>query len=59
MAIGISADASDGSESLPSKYLAALSMRILLDGLSDDMVMVKRERCNSGRCYFFPRRYFN
>ena len=37
-AIGNSEDASDGSEALPSKYRAALSMRILLDDLSEDMV---------------------
>ena len=37
-AIGNSEDASDGSEGLPSKYRAALSMRILLDDLSEDMV---------------------
>ena len=35
-------DVSDGPENLSSKGLAALSMRILLDGLSVDMVMVKR-----------------
>ena len=42
-AIGNDVDVSDGSEDLPSKYLA-LSVRLLLDGLSVDMVMVKRER---------------
>ena len=43
-AIGNGLDVSDGSEKLPSKDLAALSVRIFLDGLSVDMVIVKRER---------------
>ena len=54
-AIGNGVDVSDGSENLPSKDLTALSVRILLDGLSFDMVMVKRERRNEWR-YPFPRR---
>ena len=41
-----SVDVGDGPENLPSKDLAALSVRILLDGLSVDMEMVKRERHN-------------
>jgi hypothetical protein len=43
-AIGNGVDMRDGSESIPSEDLAVLSERILLDGLSIDMVMVKRER---------------
>ena len=42
-AIGKGVDVSDELGDLSSKDLAALSMRILLDGLSFDMVMVKRE----------------
>jgi hypothetical protein len=37
-AIGDGVNVNDGSEDLPSKDLAALSVRILLDGLSVDMV---------------------
>ena len=60
-AIGNGVDVSDGSENLPSKNLVALSVRILLDSLLVDMVMVKRERCNLYTNwaylwqYFFPR----
>ena len=42
-AIGNGVDVRDGSENLASKDLAALSVRILLGGLSIDIVMVKRE----------------
>ena len=48
-AIGNGVDVSDGSENIPSKDLAALSVRSLLDGLLVDMVMVKRER-RTGNC---------
>ena len=52
-AIGNSVDVSDGSENLPSKDLAALSVPILLDDpsvASVDMVMVKRDvHCISGQ----------
>jgi hypothetical protein len=41
-AIGNGVDVSDGSENLPSKDLAALSVGILLDGLSFDIMMVKK-----------------
>jgi hypothetical protein len=47
-AIGKGVDVSNGSENLPSKDLA-LSVRILSDGLSVDM-MVKRERHNVHSC---------
>ena len=40
-AIGNGVDGSDGSENLSSKDLAALFVRILIDGFSVDMVMVK------------------
>jgi hypothetical protein len=45
-AIGKGIDMSDGSEDIPSRDLAGLSVRILLDGLSVDIVpvMVKSER---------------
>ena len=42
-AIDDGVDVNDRSEGLLSKDLAALSLRILLDGLSVDMVIVKRE----------------
>ena len=50
----------DKSEGLLSKDLAALSVRILLDGLSVDMVIGKRERLSGNdRVFwapcFFPR----
>jgi hypothetical protein len=41
MAIGNGVDVGDGSENLPSKDLAALSVLILLDGLSVDMPVVE------------------
>ena len=45
-------DVSDGSEDIPSKDLAAFSVRILLDGLSVDMAMVKKKKasqCTAGK----------
>ena len=60
-AIGNSVDVSDGSKNFPSKDLVALSVRILLDGLLVDMVMVKGRALYSytnwaylWQC-FFPR----
>ena len=44
-------DVSDGPENLSSKGLAALSMRILLDGLSVDMVMVESSSAHASRQY--------
>ena len=59
-AIGDGVDVNGKSEGLLSKDLVALSVRILLDGLSVDMMIVKRERLSSNdRVFwapcFFPR----
>ena len=45
-AIGNGIDLSDGLENLCSRIAAALSVGVLLDGLSVDMVVVKRESRN-------------